>query len=189
MWSWQTRQEFQVLQGSTIDAQFVKRGKTISSRKLRNSAKKFDGWFVDYRKMGYVTEVKDQVRHPSICPKWLQIKIKIESRAAVLMLFTGVLWLMLGLQYYRRYWGTTLQKDRSAYIFEWTKPRGLLQIVRHLRLQWCMDGQCLWLRGQQRVTVDRNLPIHLRGEALPAGRHQTLNYCNRPLTSGSVPFF
>lgn len=46
-----------------IDAQFVKRGKTASSRKLRNNAKKLDGWFVDYRKMGYVTEVKDQVRH------------------------------------------------------------------------------------------------------------------------------
>lgn len=46
-----------------IDAQFVKRGKTVSSRKLRHNAKKLDGRFVDYSKMGYVTEVKDQVRH------------------------------------------------------------------------------------------------------------------------------
>ncbi|CAJ1060030.1 cathepsin L1 [Xyrichtys novacula] len=55
-----TRQEFQVLQGAMIDTQFVRRGKTASARKLRVNARKFDSWFVDYRKMGYVTEVKDQ---------------------------------------------------------------------------------------------------------------------------------
>lgn len=137
--------------------------------------------------MGYVTEVKDQVRHPQIYPV-ASLKIKIESWAAVLMLFTGVLWVVLGLQHYRCYRGTTLQKDRSAYIFEWTKPGGLLQVVWHLWLQWCLDGQCLWLCGQQWVTVDRNLPIHLHGEALPAGRRQTFNYSNLPLTSGSVLF-
>uniref|UniRef100_A0A674PHY4 Cathepsin 12 n=1 Tax=Takifugu rubripes TaxID=31033 RepID=A0A674PHY4_TAKRU len=38
----------------------TKRGKTVASRKLRNSAKKFDGMVIDYRQMGYVTEVKDQ---------------------------------------------------------------------------------------------------------------------------------
>lgn len=58
----QTAQEFQVLQGAMIDAQLAKRGKTVASRKLRNSAKKFDGMVIDYRQMGYVTEVKDQVR-------------------------------------------------------------------------------------------------------------------------------
>lgn len=41
---------------------FVKRGKTISSRKLRNHAKKLDALTVDYRLLGYVTEVKDQVK-------------------------------------------------------------------------------------------------------------------------------
>uniref|UniRef100_A0A3Q3QNC4 Cathepsin 12 n=1 Tax=Monopterus albus TaxID=43700 RepID=A0A3Q3QNC4_MONAL len=55
-----TRQEYQVLQGATIDTQFAKRGKAISARRLRNNAKKLDGWFVDYRNMGYVTQVKDQ---------------------------------------------------------------------------------------------------------------------------------
>ncbi|KAF7659114.1 hypothetical protein LDENG_00003190 [Lucifuga dentata] len=55
-----TRQEYQVLQGATIDAQFVKRGKTASARQLRNNAERLGAWFVDYRKMGYVTEVKDQ---------------------------------------------------------------------------------------------------------------------------------
>uniref|UniRef100_A0A3Q3JGF7 Cathepsin 12 n=1 Tax=Monopterus albus TaxID=43700 RepID=A0A3Q3JGF7_MONAL len=54
------RQEYQVLQGATIDTQFAKRGKAISARRLRNNAKKLDGWFVDYRNMGYVTQVKDQ---------------------------------------------------------------------------------------------------------------------------------
>lgn len=58
----QTAQEFQVLQGAMIDAQIAKRGKTVASRKLRNCAKKFDGMVIDYRQMGYVTEVKDQVR-------------------------------------------------------------------------------------------------------------------------------
>ncbi|KAM7388560.1 hypothetical protein PAMP_024727 [Pampus punctatissimus] len=55
-----TRQEYQVLQGAFINAQFVKRGKTASAQWLRNNAKKLDTWFVDYRNMGYVTEVKDQ---------------------------------------------------------------------------------------------------------------------------------
>uniref|UniRef100_A0A3Q3VUL0 Uncharacterized protein n=1 Tax=Mola mola TaxID=94237 RepID=A0A3Q3VUL0_MOLML len=55
-----TNQEYHVLQGARIDANFAKRGKTVSARKLRNNAKKSDYWFVDYRKMGYVTEVKDQ---------------------------------------------------------------------------------------------------------------------------------
>lgn len=58
----QTTEEFQILQGAMINAQIAKRGKTVSSRKLRHSAKKFDGMVIDYRQMGYVTEVKDQVR-------------------------------------------------------------------------------------------------------------------------------
>lgn len=44
-----------------IDAQIAKRGKTVAARKLRHIAKKFDGMVIDYRQMGYVTEVKDQV--------------------------------------------------------------------------------------------------------------------------------
>lgn len=59
----QTAQEFQILQGAMIDAQFVQRGKIVSARKLRNDAKKLDSVFVDYRMLGYVTEVKDQVRY------------------------------------------------------------------------------------------------------------------------------
>ena len=55
-----------MLQGATINAQFVHRGKTVSARRLRNNARKLDAWFVDYRNMGYVTEVKDQVRHSYI---------------------------------------------------------------------------------------------------------------------------
>ncbi|XP_068600017.1 digestive cysteine proteinase 2 [Brachionichthys hirsutus] len=55
-----TRQEYRVLQGAMIDARFAKRKKTVSSRRLRNNAKQLDARFVDYRKMGYVTEVKDQ---------------------------------------------------------------------------------------------------------------------------------
>nr|XP_019936152.1 PREDICTED: cathepsin L1-like [Paralichthys olivaceus] len=55
-----TQQEFQVLQGASINAQFVHRGKTVSARRLRSNARKLDAWFVDYRTMGYVTEVKDQ---------------------------------------------------------------------------------------------------------------------------------
>uniref|UniRef100_A0A7N9AK78 Cathepsin 12 n=1 Tax=Mastacembelus armatus TaxID=205130 RepID=A0A7N9AK78_9TELE len=55
-----TRQEYQILQGAIIDAQFAKRGKAVSARRLRNNAKRLDAWSVDYRNMGYVTEVKDQ---------------------------------------------------------------------------------------------------------------------------------
>lgn len=57
----QTRQEYQVLQGSVMNAQHVKRGKTISSRKLRYHASTVEASAVDYRSMGFVTEVKDQV--------------------------------------------------------------------------------------------------------------------------------
>uniref|UniRef100_A0A3B5AH46 Cathepsin L1-like n=1 Tax=Stegastes partitus TaxID=144197 RepID=A0A3B5AH46_9TELE len=55
-----TKQEYQVLQGANINARHVRRGREVSAWRLRNNAKKFDSWFVDYRKMGYVTEVKDQ---------------------------------------------------------------------------------------------------------------------------------
>uniref|UniRef100_A0A3Q1ERF6 Cathepsin 12 n=1 Tax=Acanthochromis polyacanthus TaxID=80966 RepID=A0A3Q1ERF6_9TELE len=55
-----TKQEYQILQGANINAQFVRRGREVSAWRLRHNAKKFDSWFVDYRKMGYVTEVKDQ---------------------------------------------------------------------------------------------------------------------------------
>lgn len=65
----QTRQEYQVLQGSIINAHHVKRGKTISSRKLRYHASTVDASAVDYRSMGFVTEVKDQVGNTSIHPQ------------------------------------------------------------------------------------------------------------------------
>ncbi|KAA8589827.1 hypothetical protein FQN60_013192 [Etheostoma spectabile] len=55
-----TRKEYKVLQGAKIDPQYVKRGKTVSARKLRFNAKRLDAAIVDYRNMGYVTEVKDQ---------------------------------------------------------------------------------------------------------------------------------
>lgn len=178
-----------------IDAQFVKRGKTVSARRLRNNAKKFDNWFVDYRNMGYVTEVKDQVRYSQIHLEWdflfqnrhLRIYCMFE------MFFTGLLWLVLGLQHHGRYWGTNIQEDRPACIFEWTKPGGLLQILRYLWLQWCLDGQRLRLRGQQRAAVDKHLSIHLSGEAPPAGSApirtvKTVHYSvsSLPVTLSSV---
>ncbi|XP_071343035.1 digestive cysteine proteinase 2 [Trachinotus anak] len=55
-----TRQEYRILQGAIIDAQFAKRGKTVSAWRLRDNARMLDALFVDYRNMGYVTEVKDQ---------------------------------------------------------------------------------------------------------------------------------
>lgn len=55
-------QEYQNLQGAMINAQFVARGREVSARRLRYNAKKLNTWFIDYRSMGYVTEVKDQVR-------------------------------------------------------------------------------------------------------------------------------
>lgn len=70
----QTRQEYQVLQGSIINAQYVKRGKTISSRKLRYHALTVDASAVDYRSMGFVTEVKDQVGNTSIPPEVAKIQ-------------------------------------------------------------------------------------------------------------------
>lgn len=55
-----TQQEYRVLQGAKMNAQFVKRGKEVSARRLRNIARHLDGYAVDYRNMGFVTEVKDQ---------------------------------------------------------------------------------------------------------------------------------
>ncbi|CAL8256096.1 unnamed protein product [Merluccius merluccius] len=55
-----SRQEYQVLQGAMINAHFAKRGKTVSPRKLRQNAQRMSVVGVDYRAMGYVTEVKDQ---------------------------------------------------------------------------------------------------------------------------------
>ncbi|XP_030288335.1 cathepsin L1 [Sparus aurata] len=55
-----TSREFKVLQGAKINAQVVKRGKIISSRRLRHNARLLDAKAVDYSKLGFVTEVKDQ---------------------------------------------------------------------------------------------------------------------------------
>uniref|UniRef100_A0A667ZIC2 Cathepsin 12 n=1 Tax=Myripristis murdjan TaxID=586833 RepID=A0A667ZIC2_9TELE len=46
--------------GAMMNAQFVRRGKNASARKLRHNAEKLGAHLVDYRAMGYVTEVKDQ---------------------------------------------------------------------------------------------------------------------------------
>lgn len=58
-----TGQEYRVLQGAMMNAQFIKRGKEVSARRLRYNARKSEAAFVDYRNTGYVTEVKDQVGH------------------------------------------------------------------------------------------------------------------------------
>ncbi|XP_053717615.1 procathepsin L [Synchiropus splendidus] len=55
-----TRQEYQFLQGAMINVNFAKRGKTVSARWLRSMAKKLKAKTVDYRNLGYVTEIKDQ---------------------------------------------------------------------------------------------------------------------------------
>ena len=46
-----------------INPHFAKRGKTTSPRRLRQNALRSGVVGVDYRAMGYVTEVKDQVVH------------------------------------------------------------------------------------------------------------------------------
>lgn len=92
------------------------------------------------------------------------------------VLFTGFLRLVLGLQHYGGHRGTNLQAIRSAYVFEWTKPSGLLQILRYLWLCRCLDGQRLRLRGQQWAAVDKHLPLHLCGEAPPAGSIRAVTY-------------
>ncbi|XP_076880908.1 digestive cysteine proteinase 2 [Brachyhypopomus gauderio] len=54
------RQEFNQLQGAKINSKTAKRGKNASARKLRIHAKRLGRSSVDYRPLGYVTEVKDQ---------------------------------------------------------------------------------------------------------------------------------
>lgn len=161
----QTKQEYQTLQGARINARFAKRGKEISARRLRINARHLDGYLVDYRNMGYVTEVKDQV---SLSCSELRDIFRITIRSLVWIFSAGLLWLVLGLQHYRRYRGTTVQEHRPANILEWTELGGLLQKLWYLRLQRRLDGQRLRLRGQQRAAVDGHLPVHLSGEALLA---------------------
>ncbi|XP_020348182.1 cathepsin L1 [Oncorhynchus kisutch] len=55
-----TRHEYKRLQGAMINSKIKKRGKNASARKLRASAQKLGSVTIDYRAMGYVTEVKDQ---------------------------------------------------------------------------------------------------------------------------------
>ncbi|XP_030228991.1 cathepsin L1 [Gadus morhua] len=55
-----TKHEYHVLQGAMINPHFAKRGKTTSPRKLRQNALRLGVVGIDYRAMGYVTEVKDQ---------------------------------------------------------------------------------------------------------------------------------
>ncbi|XP_035268354.1 cathepsin L1 [Anguilla anguilla] len=54
------RNEYGRLQGTKIDARSISRGKQVSARKLRVAGKKSKKFSLDYRKMGYVTRVKDQ---------------------------------------------------------------------------------------------------------------------------------
>ncbi|XP_064188616.1 procathepsin L [Anguilla rostrata] len=54
------RNEYGRLQGTKIDARSISRGKHVSARKLRVAGKKSKKFSLDYRKMGYVTRVKDQ---------------------------------------------------------------------------------------------------------------------------------
>lgn len=76
-----------------INAQIAKRGKTVSPKKLRIDAKKFDGTVIDYRQKGYVTEVKDQVRTgPPRCDA--------PPFGPEIFSFAGLLWLLLGLQHH-----------------------------------------------------------------------------------------
>lgn len=111
--------------------------------------------------MGFVTEVKDQVWNTSISRQYWP-KSRLQQT-----LFAGLLWFLLGLQHHGSYWGSVVQEDRSAHIPKWAEPGGLLQDLRHLRLQRSLDGQRLRLRGQQRFTVDEHLPVHLSGKDLP----------------------
>ncbi|KAM6962915.1 digestive cysteine proteinase 2 [Aplochiton taeniatus] len=57
-----TREEYQHLQGALINTniQGARRGKNASAQRLRANAQRFGSKSVDYRTMGYVTEVKDQ---------------------------------------------------------------------------------------------------------------------------------
>ncbi|KAG9334344.1 hypothetical protein JZ751_008230 [Albula glossodonta] len=55
-----SRQEYRRLMGTQISSGRWKRGKQVSAQKLRMIAKKSKKFSVDYRKMGYVTRVKDQ---------------------------------------------------------------------------------------------------------------------------------
>ncbi|XP_026861293.2 cathepsin L1 isoform X1 [Electrophorus electricus] len=54
------RQEYKQLQGAKINSKTARNGKTVSAWKLRLHAKKLRKSSVDYRPLGYVTEVKDQ---------------------------------------------------------------------------------------------------------------------------------
>lgn len=81
------------------------------------------------------------------------------------MFFTGLLWLLLGLQHYRSYWGTNIQEDGSANILEWAKPGRLFQSIWHLWLQRCLDGKRLRLCGPKRTAVHKHLSVHLSGTA------------------------
>ncbi|XP_028855872.1 cathepsin L1 [Denticeps clupeoides] len=52
--------EYRRLQGAMINGQTKRRGKSASARKLRFNARRLGLVTIDYRSMGYVTEVKDQ---------------------------------------------------------------------------------------------------------------------------------
>lgn len=57
--------EYSQLQGAKVNGNAYKKGKTGNARKLRYHARKLSLTSVDYRQMGYVTEIKDQVRFTS----------------------------------------------------------------------------------------------------------------------------
>ncbi|KAI4872934.1 hypothetical protein NFI96_023620, partial [Prochilodus magdalenae] len=55
-----TKTEYKQLQGAKINSRVKRPGKVVSPKKLRHHAKRLRAITVDYRPMGYVTEVKDQ---------------------------------------------------------------------------------------------------------------------------------
>ncbi|XP_066503218.1 digestive cysteine proteinase 2 [Hoplias malabaricus] len=55
-----TKIEYEQLQGAKINSNVKRTGKVASAKKLRHDAQKRGSNLVDYRTMGYVTEVKDQ---------------------------------------------------------------------------------------------------------------------------------
>lgn len=66
--------EYRQLQGARINSNVARLGKTASAQRLRYLSRRLKASAVDYRTMGYVTEVKDQVRFSSLqLPVWVSV--------------------------------------------------------------------------------------------------------------------
>lgn len=57
----QTQMEYKSLLGAPINGPVNRKGKVASAQMLRSNASRLRSTNVDYRALGYVTEVKDQV--------------------------------------------------------------------------------------------------------------------------------